>query len=168
MIKKNPEFYTDEGAKGRAKQTSQAAWAQQSQQYTGFETPLGAYSGQFPYNTPVSTFGLCYDIFEEGEHLIVEVPFPGLIRDTLNVVQENQWIRVQGTTQMPVIDPSGQRLTKEILCNQVPKGIFDQTILLPCEVEGTSTTATFSNGILTIKVKKVCGKNASTVKVSFQ
>ena len=124
-------------------------------------------TGQFPFlqdNVPLGN-SLCYDLFEEAEGLVIEIPFPGLTTETLSVVQENHWLRVWGETGDITGSNKKSPQQRKVIVNQVPKGVFDQTIMLPCEV--ADTTASFSNGILTIRLKKAVGKNAQKVPVQF-
>ena len=124
-------------------------------------------TGQFPFlqgSVPYSN-SLCYDLFEEAESLVVEIPFPGLSPETLSVVQENHWLRIWGETGNYSHPNRKSPQQRKVIVNQIPKGVFDQTIMLPCEV--ADAAANFSNGILTIRLKKAVGQNSRKVPVQF-
>lgn len=163
MTKKDTEFSPNRGSETKA---------QGNAGFCGFETgyganPFGVNSFLFP-NVPqyqrVPTLGLYYDMFEDGEYLTIEVPFPGLIADTLNVTQENQWLRVVGENET---QPNANCSQRAIITNQIPRGIFDQTILLPYDVDPSSIKASFTSGVLTVTMKKTVSKDVHKVNVSF-
>ncbi len=150
MTIKTPKFHSVE-SKESCSGYGPAYFTQQNPQYSCYEYPYRALTGQYPYAHGISqfAFGLTYDIYEEKDHLAVEVPFPGLVKDSLEVTVENRWLRIRGQTEQ-----AGCTTHRNVILNQVPKGAFDQTILLPEELDPTSTQAVFTNGILSVRIKK--------------
>lgn len=140
--------------------------------YHPFFTTSNPYvsTGINPYQSAqirnIIPYPLSYDLFEEGDHLILEIPFPGLSKDKLTVIQENRWIRVVGETE-PACEPSsGKTSQKVLLVSQNPRGVFDQLIVLPSEVD--QLKASYTNGVIIIRMKKALGKDAHRVPVEFK
>ena len=134
------------------------------------ETPFGAfyqdlYTGQpqqfaaanFAGNPAVQGVQLCFDLYQEGNKIIVEVPAPGLDHHSLQVLHEDRCLRLRGV----VAPKSSEQLSgttkvskRTYFLSEIPTGIFDQLIILPCEVDPATSRATFSDGILRIEMEK--------------
>lgn len=112
--------------------------------------------------------GLAYDIYQEGDSIIVEIPFPRLSSDTLSIIQENRLLKVSGTTEEPITKSTGKNATARVpLFIQTPRGYFEQVIQLPLAVQEEDTTATYENGVLTIVVKVIGAGRENKIQVSF-
>ena len=98
MTEKTLEHGSHESYEGQMGGFAQGYFGQQNPQFTGCEIPFAQQYSQAPYMHSIqqTSFGLCYDIIEEGNSLVIEIPFPGLIRDTLDVVLQNRWVYLQG------------------------------------------------------------------------
>jgi len=110
--------------------------------------------------------GLSYDAYDVGEDLVIVIPFPGLVRDTINIIQENRWLRICGETQVPGFAANNPNM--HLIVSQNPKGLFDQIIQLPFFVQGKSAKATFTDGVVVITLKKALAEDACRVQVNFQ
>lgn len=129
--------------------------------------PNNAWAG---FNTfgEVPRLGLSYDIYQEGDNLIVEIPFPRLNAETLSITQENRLLRVSGTTDSFNTKESKTGNTIKIpLFIQTPRGTFEQIIQLPLAVHEEETEASYQDGVLTITLKLIGKGRENKINVSF-
>lgn len=128
----------------------------------GFQGISSLSGTQYPGFTRL---GLAYDIFQEGEQIIIEIPFPGLVRESLTITQEDRFLRVIGTTFAEKGVASQERI---MLQKQIPSGTFEQVIALPFDTQEDETQAIYDNGILTIMLKIEPSPKMKRVHASFQ
>lgn len=113
-----------------------------------------------PFTGNFTHFGLSYDIFQDGEELIIEIPFPKLNPETLSITQENRLLKVSGATET-------QASGRTPLFIQTPFGFFEQFIQLPIAVHEDKTKALYRDGILTISLIPISSGRENKINISF-
>lgn len=109
------------------------------QPFQGFEgSPSGR--GVFP--------GL--NVFEAGDAILVKAELPGLDRDKLGVEVENNRLVLTGTRVAPTLQEGCGYHRRERAFGQ-----FRRVFRLPFEVDREKTTATYRDGVLTVRLEKV-------------
>lgn len=117
--------------------------------------------------------GLAFDIYQEGENLIVEIPFPRLNPETLTIIQENRFLKVSGSTEVCTSSTKGAKESAKStqpripIYIQVPRGYFEQIIQLPLAVQEDQASASYEDGVLTISIKLIGSGRENRVPVSF-
>jgi HSP20 family molecular chaperone IbpA len=130
-------------------------------------TPIGGFTGVHPFGDTLR-LGLAYDIYQDGDSLIVEIPFPRLSPETLTIVQENRVLKVSGSThEVTTKQCSKSGSTKIPLFVQTPQGYFEEIIQLPLAVQEDAASATYENGVLSIRIKLIGSGRENKIPVSF-
>jgi len=110
--------------------------------------------------------GLSYDIFQEGDNLIVEIPFPRLNSESLTITQENRLLKVSGVTES-LTQETKKGASKIPLFVQIPRGYFSQVIQLPLAVYEEGADASYKDGVLTISFKIIGSGRENKINVSI-
>jgi HSP20 family protein len=100
------------------------------------------------------------NLFETDDSYIVQVPLPGVQPDQLNITARENIVTLQGTTE--VAAPSGARG----LYQGISRGQFREQVKLPGDVNAEQATASYENGILTLKLPKAASARERTIRVS--
>ena len=107
---------------------------------------------------------LPYDMYEKEGQLVIELPLPGLIRETLHVSQEMRSLHIRGENQLA---QQGEE-HRVFLIRQIQRGVFDQVVILPYEVDIQKTKAAFVCGVLIVRMVRQLPKNVHMIPVTFE
>lgn len=93
--------------------------------------------------------GIPVDVYETDSEVVVKAEVPGIKKEDLDInLQENTLtIRGQSTQESEVQDDSYYR-------KEIRTGSFFRAISLPAEVKADEVTATYDNGVCTIRAPK--------------
>lgn len=103
---------------------------------------------------------LVVDLYREKEDLIVRAPIAGIRVEDVNIVIENDILKINGKREKPEEDMGKSYLLKECYW-----GEFSREIVLPLEVDGQRTKARITNGILIINMPIIEREETKRVKV---
>lgn len=103
---------------------------------------------------------LVVDLYREKEDLIVRAPIAGIRVEDVNIVIENDILKINGKREKPEEDMGKSYLLKECYW-----GEFSREIVLPLEVDGQRTRARITNGILIISMPIIEREETKRVKV---
>lgn len=138
--------------------------------FQNFQNPCAI--GQLGDLTGINFFGgaprlaLAYDIYQDGDSLVIEIPFPRLNPQSLTITQENRVLKISGSTEVHTTKASASQ-TRVPLFVQIPRGHFEQLIHLPLAVQEGHAKASFEDGVLIITIKLLGSGRENRVHVSF-
>lgn len=98
----------------------------------------------------VSEGRLSVDIFETEKELMVIATMAGALRESVSVNIENDLLTIRGRRDLPI----AKEKVEKVFYNECFWGPFSRTIVLPVHVKSSLSKASFSGGILTIKIPK--------------
>lgn len=89
------------------------------------------------------------DIYEEGKYLVVKAELPGMERDNINVRLLNNSLIISGEKKSERSEGN-----KEFYRIERSSGSFERSIILPSGINGEKASASFTNGILEVRIPK--------------
>jgi HSP20 family protein len=117
-----------------------------------FTTPMGFGGG--------SMLAAGMNLYETDDSYIVQVPLPGVRPDQLTITARENILTLQGTTE--IVPPQGARA----LFQGVNRGQFREQVQLPAEVNADQATASYENGVLTLKLPKAPSAREHIIRVN--
>jgi HSP20 family protein len=105
-----------------------ATWADLFE--TAFETGHGAWAPPL-------------DLLDRGGHLEVRLELAGMKREDFDITLEDDTLTI-----------AGRREVSNAVRNERPGGSFSRSVTLPSPVESAQATASYENGVLTIRLPK--------------
>lgn len=96
---------------------------------------------------------LSLDVFQTAEEIVIVAPIAGVVSNDLSITltdEEDKIITIQGKRDFQFRAETGDYFTQECFW-----GNFSRSVILPEAVDVSKITASFKNGILTIRVPKV-------------
>ena len=99
-----------------------------------------------------TTFGMspAVDIFEEGGAIVVKAELPGLTRKDIEVKLIDNTLEITGEKKT-----EGKVERKDFLKVERSYGKFSRTLRLPEGLDGEHVAATFTDGVLEIKIPRI-------------
>jgi HSP20 family protein len=97
----------------------------------------------------ITTVAPLVDIYEEGKNLVVKAELPGMDRDNINVRLLDNSLIISGEKKSERTE--GNRDFYRI---ERSSGSFERSIHLPAGVNAEKATASFTNGILEVRIPK--------------
>lgn len=101
------------------------------------------------------------NVWDEGEHLIVEAEVPGLEMKDVEVLMQGAELTIRGERRLPTSD-EGKRVVHR---RERREGKFVRTIVLPIDIAVDRIEAKLSNGVLTITLPKAESAKARRIEV---
>jgi HSP20 family protein len=89
------------------------------------------------------------DVSSTADELLVEAPLPGVKPEDVDITIENGTLTIRGQTSSERREGEGDYLVQEIR-----RGEFSRSVTLPSGLEPDKATASFDNGVLTLRVPK--------------
>ena len=99
----------------------------------------------------LSTFGeglMPLDIRHATDEIVVEAALPGVKPDDVAITIE------QGTLTIRAESSSERREESEYLVQEIRRGVASRTVSLPSGLEADRATATFDDGVLTLRIPR--------------
>jgi HSP20 family protein len=101
------------------------------------------------------------DVSMTADELVVEAQLPGIDPDEVDITVENGRLTIRGETASERSEEDGDFLVREIR-----RGGFNRSIGLPNGVEPDKASATFENGILTLRIPKAEAVKPRQIRIS--
>jgi HSP20 family protein len=114
--------------------------------------PMGA--------TPGSDWLPSVDVHQDAEKITVLAELPGFRREDINVSIQGDTLTISGERRSEPEAPSGQAYQTERFY-----GRFEREVLLPEEVDGDRTSATYKDGVLCIYLPKTAQSKRKRIEV---
>lgn len=89
------------------------------------------------------------DVYATDEDLVVEANLPGVKPEEVEITVEGNTLTIAGETRSSRKDDDGSTIISEIR-----RGAFSRTLALPVGLEPDKATATFEDGVLTLRIPK--------------
>jgi HSP20 family protein len=93
--------------------------------------------------------GPALDVHQNAEEIVVSAALPGLKADDVDITITGQTLSIRGEFKA---DESIER--DQYLYRERRFGTFNRQLQLPVRVQGDATTATFDDGVLTLRIPK--------------
>lgn len=109
-----------------------------------FENPSGTLAR---YSEFLNVWSPAVDLYEDNDHLTVQVELPGMKKEDIDVSLHNGALNISGERK------AGER-AGEVTRTERYFGRFQRSIDLPKKVDGAKVQASYQDGILTIRLPK--------------
>ena len=90
------------------------------------------------------------DVVDRDEDILVRVEAPGVEKKDLELSMTDNTLTIKGTTSRKDEEEHGDYFRREIA-----QGSFTRTLVLPGEVDGSSATTSFKDGVLELRLPKI-------------
>ena len=101
------------------------------------------------------------DVYATNEDLLVEANLPGVKPEEVDITVEGNILTIAGETRAARTDEEGSTLIQEIR-----RGAFSRTLTLPEGLEADRATATFEDGVLTLRIPKAEQVKPRQIKIT--
>ena len=101
------------------------------------------------------------DVYATDEDLLVEANLPGVKPEEVDITVEGSTLTIAGETRSARKDEEGSTLIQEIR-----RGPFSRTLTLPDGLEADKATATFEDGVLTLRIPKAEQVKLRQIKIA--
>jgi HSP20 family protein len=100
------------------------------------------------------------DVFDTAEAVVVQLEVPGIDPRDIRLTLKDQTLVVHGEKKRDMD-------TKEVHFLQMERGYgaVSRAITLPTPVDATKVTATFRNGVVTVKLEKAAESRGTTIPI---
>ncbi len=106
---------------------------------------------------------LVVDVWQTPQEIIVQAPVAGIEINDLEIILENNILKIKGERKMPARPKSADSLLQECYW-----GVFTKELVLPAEINNTKITASVNKGILIIKLAKKKQVSPKKIKIESQ
>ena len=96
------------------------------------------------------------DVWEDGDHVFVTAELPGVKKDNIDLNVGEQSVEIKASVEQKE-DKEGMRMRSY--------RSFYKSVALPAKVDPDSAEATFSNGILEIKLNKLESSKRKKIQI---
>ena len=101
------------------------------------------------------------DVHQDEDSVTVVAHLPGVKPEDVEITVEGETLRIAGDTTRKTTDETSQALLQEIR-----RGKFTRTLSLPVGLEADKATATFEDGVLTLRIPKAEATKPRQIKIS--
>jgi HSP20 family protein len=101
------------------------------------------------------------DVVASDGEIVVEAILPGVKPDEVDITVEGNALTIAGDTTTATSQTEGSVLLKEIR-----RGRFSRTLTLPDGLEPDKATATFEDGVLTLRIPKAEQVKPRQIKIT--
>jgi len=127
-----------------------------------FSDVIGRISGGAPQGSPLGGAGTMVDVVEREDEIMVVADLPGVDREEISVrLLDARTIRVTARREE-------EKEEHEVGYHMRERryGAISRTVTLPTDVLEEGATATFKNGVLEVRLKKVAGTRGKEIALS--
>jgi HSP20 family protein len=101
------------------------------------------------------------DVNQDDDAVTVVAQLPGVKPEEVDITVEGETLTIAGDTTGKTTEEKGQALLQEIR-----RGRFTRTLTLPVGLEADKATATFEDGVLTLRIPKAEATKPKQIKIS--
>ena len=105
--------------------------------------------------------GLPLDVTTTPDELVVQASLPGIKPEDVEITVENGTLTISGKTAEETRSEEGSYLVQEIR-----RGTFSRSVTLPNGLEPDKATATFENGMLSLRIPKAEQVKPRQIRIS--
>ncbi len=103
------------------------------------------------------------NVFDDNDNMIVTAELPGLTRDQVSITFSEDVLTIAGKH-----DPLACSRDMAVVRRERSAGEFEKTIRIPVKVEHDKISASFSNGVLSIKLPKAEEVKPKTIAIEVK
>ena len=111
--------------------------------------------------TGSDTFSLPLDVTTAKDELVVEAALPGFKPDDVEITVENGTLSIRADSQTETSHGEGESLVQEIR-----RGSVSRIVSLPTGLEPDKASATFENGMLTLRIPRAEAVKPRQIRIS--
>jgi HSP20 family protein len=100
------------------------------------------------------------DVYATNEDVVVEAILPGVKPEEVDITMEGNTLTIAGDTTGATPDREG------LLLQEIRRGRFVRTLALPAGLEPDKATATFEDGVLTLRIPKAEQVKPRQIRIS--
>jgi HSP20 family protein len=100
------------------------------------------------------------DVYATKDDVVVEAVLPGVKPDEVEITVEGNTLSLSGDTSSMIPDHEG------LLLQEIRRGRFTRTLALPAGLDADKATATFEDGILTLRIPKAEQVKPRQIKIT--
>jgi len=100
------------------------------------------------------------DVYATKDDIVVEAVLPGVKPDEVEITVEGNTLSLSGDTSSMIPDHEG------LLLQEIRRGRFTRTLTLPAGLDADKATATFEDGILTLRIPKAEQVKPRQIKIT--
>jgi len=101
------------------------------------------------------------DVTRTADELVVEAALPGIKPDDVDITIEDGTLSIRGEFRDERRDGEGESLVQEIR-----RGTVARSVTLPTGLEADKASATFENGVLTLRIPKAESVKPKQIRIS--
>jgi HSP20 family protein len=100
------------------------------------------------------------DVFASNDDVVVQAILPGVKPEEVDITVEGNTLTIAGDTSSMIPDREG------LMLQEIRRGKFVRALTLPEGLEADKATATFEDGILTLRIPKAQQVKPRQIKIS--
>jgi HSP20 family protein len=100
------------------------------------------------------------DVFTSSDDVVVQAILPGVKPEEVDITVEGNTLTIAGDTSSMIPDREG------LMLQEIRRGKFVRALTLPEGLEADKATATFEDGILTLRIPKAQQVKPRQIKIS--
>ena len=112
---------------------------------------------------PKLGWDLAVDVFEEGGNVIAKMNLPGIDPDKLDISVDEDELTIAGSRE-----EEQEADEKEYYSKEIRRGSFTRTVSLPRVINESRVDAVFNDGVLTVTMPAIKGKEEEATKVTVK
>lgn len=117
--------------------------------------------GSRPFlSVPGISWDAAVDVFEESGKVVAKMNLPGIEPKDLDITIDQNILTVSGERQ-----EEREVDKKDYYSKEIRRGSFSRSVRLPKSVDSDKAEADYADGVLTVSVPVVKGKDAGGVKI---
>ena len=110
---------------------------------------------------PADGTGLALDARMNPDALVVQAALPGVKPEDVEITIENDTLTITGETRSETRDEKDQ-----VLLQEIRRGSFVRSVTLPNGLEADRASASFDNGVLTLRIPRAEQVKPRTIRIS--
>ncbi|MBN1601797.1 MAG: Hsp20/alpha crystallin family protein [Chitinispirillaceae bacterium] len=114
----------------------------------------------YPGSSTNATYPLL-NVYDDSEHVIVTAELPGMTKDKISITFVDNALTISGNLEL-----CDESRTMSVIRQERSRGKFEKTIRIPSKITAEKIDASFTNGVLSIKLPKAEEAKPKTITVN--
>lgn len=114
----------------------------------------------YPGSSTNATYPLL-NVYDDSEHVIVTAELPGMTKDKISITFVDNALTISGN-----LDFCDESRTMSVIRQERSRGKFEKTVRIPSKIAAEKIDASFTNGVLSIKLPKAEEAKPKTITVN--
>ncbi|MCL4508654.1 MAG: Hsp20/alpha crystallin family protein [Chloroflexi bacterium] len=103
------------------------------------------------------------DLYDAGEEYVLRAMVPGATADEVQVTMLGENVQIRGVIHMHQAEPERDA---SWLVHEIPHGTFSRVVTLPQRADAERASASFENGIVTLRLPKATEHRPQPIKIT--